>query len=554
MTRRANTSGSHDRSILLSGLAGLTILLTTSCGGGSDDAAANAQIAKLLPESTVAVVRIASLDELNKHKRTITEEMGETDDGLDFRDLLAMSGMPGDARLIDPSLPIVLAVTSKRATPPTIAVVVPTTDTAAFAESLKAMQITATIDGNYVVVPVFGTYKRAETAPQILSNLKPGALSMHANLEPLTSTYKMAINSGIEMFEKQITDMMEMADPNIDGEVIAELYGSIGRAMSESAKTLDVSVGYKDGMLDLDVALDVLPGSAMAGWSSPATDLQPLAAGMTGKGALEVLFQMDTRKMMPRFNDLLDAVADIYPPEFQTTMKDLMATYEAIYEQIDSGMIIEGDLFGDEGLRMTAQMTPKDPAKYVTLITDLVHRDSMKQLGLTADVPKTSTDGDTNICDLNIAIDSKKMLAVTGQQSPQQEQTSQAFQAMFADGLHIRIAQRDKRVVMTFGEGREAAATATLDADQGTWSPAIQTAVDRLEGCNPMVVERIDMARLMAGVFASMAQAGTNVPAVPEDASANMIFYGGIRGDQWRGGLSIDVAGFGEQARLLMPR
>lgn len=63
MTRRAITKGSHNRSIILSGVAGLTLLLATSCGGGPDGNAANAQITKLLPESTVAVVRIASLDD-----------------------------------------------------------------------------------------------------------------------------------------------------------------------------------------------------------------------------------------------------------------------------------------------------------------------------------------------------------------------------------------------------------------------------------------------------------------------------------------------------------
>ncbi|MFT6080268.1 MAG: hypothetical protein ACJAYX_003466 [Planctomycetota bacterium] len=169
--------------------------MATSCGGGPDGNAANTQITKLLPESTVAVVRIASLDELNKHNRSITKEVSGSDNSMDLRDMLAMSGMPGDARLIDPSLPIVLAISSKRATPATIAAIVPTTDTAAYVASLNAGEVAVETDGNYVAVPVFGAYKRAETAPQILANLMPGALSVHANLESLTQTYKVAINS-----------------------------------------------------------------------------------------------------------------------------------------------------------------------------------------------------------------------------------------------------------------------------------------------------------------------------------------------------------------------
>lgn len=558
MTRRTNTKGSHNRSIILSGLAGLTLLLATSCGGGPDGnaagTAANAQITKLLPDSTVAVVRIASLDEMNKHNRSITREVSGSDNSMDLRDMLAMPGMLGDARLIDPSLPIVLAVTSKRATPPTIAAIVPTTDTVAYVASLNAGEVAIETDGNYVAVPVFGPYKRAETAPQILAKLKSGSLTVHANLESLTQTYKVIINSGIEQFEQQMADMMEMADPNIDGEVIAELYGSIGRAISGSAKTLDLSANYENGMLDFDIALDALPESSMAGWSSPAIDMASLATGMTGDGSVEALFQMNMGKMMPRLNDFMAAMAGIYPKEFETTMQELMTAYEAVYEQIESGVMMEGDLFGESGIGMTIQMMPKDPTKFVTLITELMRSDAMKKFGLAAGAPQTSKDGDTNICDLNITIDSKKMLEATSQQASGQEQASQAIEAMFGDGLQLRIAQRADRVVMTFGKEREVAAKRTLDASQGSWSPAIQTAVERLDGCNPMIIERIDMARLMAGVLASMAQQGTNVPPVPKDANANVLFYGGIKGDQWRGGLSIDIAGITKIAESMSPR
>jgi hypothetical protein len=556
MKRRAKTPGSHSSSFTLSGLtAGLTFLLATSCGGGPDGAAANAQIAKLLPDSTVAVVRIASLDELNKHRRTITADLGEADNGLDFVDMLTMSGLPlGDARLIDTSLPIVIAVTSKRATPPTVVAIVPTTDAAAHTQSLNEASVAITVDGNYIAIPVFGPYKRAETAPQILTKLRPGALSIHADLEPLTKTYKVFIDSGIELFEQQITHQMEMTNPNIDGEAIAQLYGSIGRAITGSAKTFNLAANYKDGMLDLDVALDVKPDSSMAGWSSPATDLKPLAQGMTGEGGLEAIFQFPMGKLMPRFHEILDSLGDVYPEEFQTVMRDLMTAYEPIYAQIESGAAIEGDLFGEEGIRMTAQMMPKNPEKYIGMITDLLRHDALKKMGLVAETPKTSVDGDTKITDIKIAIDFGKLLAVTGSGGTNQEQTSDAIKAMFGDGMAIRMAQRGDRVVMTWGKDRAAVAKATLEASEGSWSPGMQSAVARLEGCNPMFVERIDFARMMAAVFANMAKSGAPVPTVPKGANANMLFFGGINGNQWRGGLSVDIAGLGEQARLMSPR
>jgi hypothetical protein len=125
---------------------------------------------------------------------------------------------------------------------------------------------------------------------------------------------------------------------------------------------------------------------------------------------------------------------------------------------------------------------------------------------------------------------------------------------MFADGFNIRIAQRGERVVMTFGKGRETAASTTLDADQGTWSPAMEAAMERLDGCNPMFAQRTDMARMMSGVFATMAKSGMRIPPIPKNASANMLIYGGINGDAWRGGMQFDIAGFAELFEQIIPR
>ena len=47
---------------------------------------------------------------------------------------------------------------------------------------------------------------------------------------------------------------------------------------------------------------------------------------------------------------------------------------------------------------------------------------------------------------------------------------------------------------------------------------------------------------------------GANGPALPADASANMVIYMGITGDRWRGGLSMDIAGLGEVGQAMQPR
>lgn len=554
MTRNATISGSAGRSFSLPrGVAGLALLLAAGCGGGPDVAAADAQIAKMLPDSTVAVVRITSIDELNQHQRAITRDLGEREQGLDAVDMMTVAGLPlGDASLLDTSLPIVIAVTSKRATPPTIAAIVPSKDAAAQAKALNARSITAAVEGNYLAIPVFGTYKPAATASDLLSKLPAGTVSLHADVETLAKTYKVAIDSAIDLFEKQIVAEMERTAPEMDMEPVAELYGSIGRAIAYSAKTLQLGVRYEDGMFDLDVELDAKDGSSMSGWSAPSNDMRALAQGMTGKGTIEGLFQFPMSKLQPRIEEMMDAISEIYPEEFRETMKGLVAAYEGVYRQIESGAYIEGDLFGPGGMQMTAHMMPADPDSFGDMMAKLMRSESLQKMGVTATVAEPTTVDGTTVRDVELAIDSEKLMALSGNSTP--PEATGMFEAMFGKAIQLRLAQQGKRAVMTLGAPRKEAATQALAATDGSWSPHVQRALTTLQGCNPMFIERIDFAAMMGAMFSVMLPPGAKAPAFPEDATANLVIYMGITGDKWRGGLSMDIAGLGEVGQAMQPR
>ena len=255
MTRRATTTWSQRGSTLLVTLP----LALLSCGGNADTAAATAaatmKIASLIPEQTTAVIHIASLDTINQRQRSTNEAMGAPQSDLDFRDLLAMSPIPmGNTRLIDGTLPIVLVIGAQRGAPPTVAAIIPTTDPAAYSKSISDTATWSVAD-NYVVVPIVGTYKRPATPSRLLSNLKPGALSMYANLEPLTTAYKVIIDSGIDLAMKTMAAQMEQADASIDGEVIAEMYAELAQAVVASAKTLNLAIDFQNGLLQVETSL-----------------------------------------------------------------------------------------------------------------------------------------------------------------------------------------------------------------------------------------------------------------------------------------------------------
>ena len=66
-----------------------------------------------------------------------------------------------------------------------------------------------------------------------------------------------------------------------------------------------------------------------------------------------------------------------------------------------------------------------------------------------------------------------------------------------------------------------------------------------------MFVERIDFAAMMS-MMAPFA--GPAFPAVTAGQSADFVFAAGIRQNEWRGQLSIDLTGFAKMVQGAMPR
>jgi len=536
-------------------LASLALASLSACGaGGEDAAAAYAQIEQLLPDGTAAIVRIASLDEISSHMASIEMAAGEEKASLDARDLLAMAPIPlGEVRLIDGTLPIAIAVTSKRATPPTVTLIVPATDPKAYEASLNNANITSTTtaESSYFAVQLFGKYKPSMAGHTgTLANMEPGAVSIHGDLATFAKNYKVLIDSGLDMFVTVVTNQLETTNPGMDGEEIAELYASAARAITDSATTVDIGIDYQDGMLDFHTSLNVRDGSSMSGWSSPPIDLKPLAHGMTGKGMLEVLFQMDMDKLAPRYDAIVDTAINVYPEQFQEPMREMMEAYKGIYSLISDGMVMEGDLFGEGGIRMTAQMAPPNPAAFVEKMTELLTNEAVQKIGLIVKDAKAATDGATKTSDMALGFDFNKLAELVGGEATATPSADDpAIKAMFGSGFHLHTAHRSDRLVITSGKDRGEIANKTLDATSGTWSAAVQPAFERVADCNPMMVERIDFGAMMIGVMKAMGG-----PKPQSSSSANMIFYGGIRDNEWRLGMSFDVAGIAAMAKSVSPR
>jgi hypothetical protein len=78
----------------------------------------------------------------------------------------------------------------------------------------------------------------------------------------------------------------------------------------------------------------------------------------------------------------------------------------------------------------------------------------------------------------------------------------------------------------------------------------------RVADCNPWLVERIDAGRADCRRVAPGPEAGrlSAIPDPPAGASGNFVVSAGIRGSEWRVGLSADFAGMAKFFKALEPR
>ncbi|MCK5940639.1 MAG: hypothetical protein KAI24_01620, partial [Planctomycetes bacterium] len=532
------------KALMLASLA----LLTAGCGGEPDTAAANRDLATLLPDNCGALVRLRSLDEVTEHVRDIADAF-DSDEEVDAREWLGLLGnMIGDTRLIDGDLPIALAVALKRATPPSLILIVPTTDVDAYRATLPASPVAAATSGNYVGVPIGGHYARP-AAPQgaLLASLPDAALAAHGDIEKLMEVFGAVVGLSLSTFEAQMAEAMAaQGGADFDAEGAAEAYTNLARTIASSSRTLRVGVDFVGGELSIAADLAAVPGSDLAGWSSPPAALGNCARGFAADASVEALMVADWQKLWPRYQSLLETLTELYPPEFADALQQVTKAYEEVLGEIGPTIALSGSMF--DGIDMLSNLSIADPERFTTAVQRIMTNEKFQELGITfAAQPPTASDG-VRVIDSRIGIDWQKLMAMSGEQAnaAAQQAADEVVRSMLGgEALHMTVAASDGRASWAIGQQTTARARDALAAEGGSWSAPMQAAIDRLQRCNPLLIERFDMGPVMTSAAVTVStQTGREVD-LPKDASANVLIYGGVEGDTWRVGLTFDLVGYG---------
>jgi hypothetical protein len=529
------------------------LLFSTGCGSGSADAA----IASLLPKDTVAVVRIASVDQLVKNARHATIAVGQDPQSIDANKLMGMLQALGGGKtaLIDRTRPIAIAISMPGDTPSPV-LMVPTTDAKAYAASLPPVG-SPVVSGGYVVVPLGGRYVKARSPSTLMDSLPDGVVAVRADVEQLVTSLGSELGASLSALQAQMA--REISRPGADGAALAESYVGGLRSVLHAAKTFEFGLDYREGQLDVFGELTVKPGSELAGWGADAVDLKSLASRLSGKSSFEVLMAADWNKLWPRLAPLLQSAIGLYPPQMRELLPPLFADYEQLVRALGPVVAADGDAFGSDGMSLVLHLAPPDATALQQRFEAMLGHESLTKMGISGGPAKVTDVAGASIRDYEVNVDFDKFAALSGAEMPQDQRDaiSMALRALFGAGhLPLRLASKGGRTVIAIGAQRDPSATlASLDGKgdtkTGTESKPVQTALARFSDCNPLVVERVDFGAMMSGMARL---AGQEAPPVPAGQSADFVIAGGVCGNEWRAQLSIDLKGFARMAQAMMPR
>jgi hypothetical protein len=266
----------------------------------------------------------------------------------------------------------------------------------------------------------------------------------------------------------------------------------------------------------------------------------------------------DWQKLWDRTQPILDVLLDAYPKPTRDWLRATMPAWQRIYQALGPVASMHGDLLADGGIDLTACVAPTDAAALRKEIEALLAERGYADAGISFAAPSTTEADGATITDYSATFDFAKLASALGAAvTAGNVRIDTLMEAMLGGkDLPMRLVTKGGRGTFTIGRSARLAADTSLPGAAGEWSKPVQAALARVGDCNPLLVERFEVARTIAWLARVARRAGepTQFPELPADASSDFLLYGGIRGDEWRAGLILDLVGFVKTLRATQPR
>ena len=506
---------------------------------------ADAEALKLLPKDAVVVVRLESIDKLLALVNRFGAAGGAP--SFDAEQLVEDLGLPDFFKQIETNRPVWFAfAASSRSPAGAFTYVTPARDPQAFIADLEleGEGLNALPSGAYVGLTNAREYALASEPSPLASKMRPGLISVHANLGSLIETYREFIDTGIEAWEAQM-DQMPVDEAAPDMRPMFEAYTDLASDFIDSADELDLVLAETGTALELAASLSTLEGSTMAGWGAgPVIEIPPWPAQIDPNATLSMASAGNWALLMQRMKPLTDVSVAMYPESMRGFMRECLASSEAIYALMGPSFACF-DL-GEGGMRAGYVSVSEKPAELASLVTSLINKipKGEEGFGITFSAPEQVSVDKVQAQRFHLSIDAEALTRASWDPDAVQPAAAELQESLSRlwgkDGLDVTLATNPKSVAVALGGDEQYVKSVLVERGPATLPPDLQRALAAVKGSNTAAIYRFDLGRMMQQMSELMPSEAADFSLLSM-GSLPMCTWGSIRGRVWSSGVSVEM-------------
>lgn len=512
----------------------------------------DAAFAALVPADAFALLRIESLDELDRAMTALGRVVNEPLP-LDATVLLASKlQCPGPVQSIDHGRPLGIALSLPPGAPePALTFVLPVADAKAYLAGLprSTRRWAGERMGGYLALSQLDGYAAPAVPSTLTAQLPDGVLVARVDAERLKSSFGPLIDMFVQEFRVQYA--RELRRDPLAGKLAAGLPAAL-EDFIDAAQRLDFVCSLRGEHAEVSFELALDPASTLG---KPAARLDnfdaALAERLPERAMLRTVANLDLGGIVGFYGEMFAALSgdeftQQLPPDARASFQALTAALGRLDEIVpllgrSCGLAYD---FTSEGLNACAFVASPEPARlaetYGSVVSDLMVLLQQEARGFKVSEPVERVLGGIAFNESRFQVDPKQ-IGPKGLPPGRAKELEEVFAAVYGkDGTKLSLAAAGGLVVL----GANASDPALLRAAGIERGPAaVDPGLARMHGAQCGVWLQLDFARI-AGLFAHLGDAP--VPPEVNDAALSALQFqistwGGTRGSSWFGGVALEL-------------
>ncbi|TAJ18311.1 MAG: hypothetical protein EPO68_08060 [Planctomycetota bacterium] len=513
---------------------------------------ADSAFAALVPADAFAVLRIESLDALDRAMTALGRVANEP---LPMNASLLLAGplqCPGPVQDIDRRRPLGIALSiPPGGMEPALTFLLPVADAKSYLTRLprSTRRWAGERMGGYLALSQLDGYSAPAVASTLAAKLPDGVLVARVDAAQLMRSFGPLVDTFVQEFRVQYARQLR-SDP-----LAAKFMGGLPDHFEDfvdAVQSLDVVCALEGERAEISLEIDLDPLSALG---KPAAHRDgfdaALAKRLPDHAMVRTLAKVDLSGIAGFYRDMFAALGDDdiqqhMPPDARASFQALTAAIGRIDEiapLLGRSCGIAYD-FTNDGIMGCAFVSSPEPLRladtYGSVISDLMQLLEQEARGFSVTDPVERSLGGVAFSESRFRVDPSQM-GPKGLPPGRAKELQDVFEAMYGkDGTRLSMGVAGDLVVLGANAGDE---TLLRAAGIAHTSAGADPLLARMSGASSGVWMQLDFARIM-GFFARM---GTKPlpPEVNDTSLAALGFqvtsWGGVRGSSWFGGLSLDL-------------